>query len=172
MEGRVRKRGLSEKMVYLYNPLPDISEAELLKEAKLDLIEPSADPIFEFFWKWGGGLERERVHIKPGEYLPVRESEATEALREFEPTGLVAIEDPADHELVAERAKAGLRRAIKHYDERSRPVLQRYRRERGVSEDDLFEMRHDLWPYYRNMAAVKFLKAELEDWLDKEKNAA
>jgi hypothetical protein len=157
-----RVRGISEKIVYAFNPLPDVSDASLYKAAKLPLIEPAKISPFVVTWKYGGTLEDETVHLQPGDFLGLRESEGQEFLRDKSEVGCVLVDDPTDEEQVKEARRKGLIVAQKFYAERGHKRIFEWRKNHGVSKDEMEDHRYDLWVYYYNQAKADLIAKELK----------
>jgi hypothetical protein len=161
-----RARGISESLRYVYNPLPNVGEASLLEEAGLsDLMTPSKRSPFLFAWKYGTGLESETVEIAPGEFLPLRESEA----REFErctnalELGLCVVSkadanDPATRKAALE----ALQRATRFYYDAGKRQLLEQRKRHNYTEQDMHEQRSRYHPYYLNAAKEKAIAAHMQ----------
>jgi len=156
----IRPRGVSEKTVYAYNPLPDVSEAEIVEHVGLDLITPSTVPPFQFNWQYGGGLEKELVTINPGEAVPLRTSEAKELMREARDMGIVLLDDPHDEAEVRKKSIEGLHRARQYWRARGELRKSWYRKERGLSRDELEDMKENLHVWFINEGKVHFISEE------------
>ena len=156
-------RGISETLYYVYNPLPDIDEAEVLERAKLDGIEPKAVHPFGVLWQYGGTLEQEKVSLKPGEFFPLRKSEADAFLKEFGPLGIVAVEDPHNPDEVRKATLSGLNKALEYWRARGNKRITEYRKTHGIGADELEDFRYDLWAYYYNQARADIIKDKITD---------
>jgi hypothetical protein len=157
------RKGISEKIQYVHNPLPNVTEEDLLAKTDLDLIRASTRPFFEFRWKYGAGLENEFVVVSPGEFLPLRASEARDFLREFSEMGGVIVEDKDDADAVRKATDKGLQAAFKFWSDRGSKRVAEYRKRHGISKDDLEDHMYDLWVYFRNQAAADLVKATISE---------
>lgn len=156
-----RTRGISEQIVWLYNPCPDITERELLERAKLENIEASDLSPFEIRWKYGGVLETEWLVLRPGEQHGVRKSEAAEFMEEFGEQGMVTLSAHPDVEEARTKAVKGLQQALKFWKDRGGKRAMEYRKKNALSRDDMEEYRYDLWAYYLNEEKAKAIEAEI-----------
>lgn len=156
----MRKRGLSETIVWAYNPLPPVTEAELLLAAELESIVPDDARLpFAMDWQFAGGLEREDVTINPGEFLALRESESTEIERELAEKGLVIVRDRENRGEVLAAAARGLRTAATFWRERGATKLSDYRKRHGASEQEMQDRKYELWAYHMNAAKAAAVEA-------------
>jgi hypothetical protein len=156
-------RGLREKMVYIHNPLPLVSDLELLKRADLEFIEGSERPfLFSWTWKYDTGPNFEQLRVAPGEFSPLREAEAHGFIAEFGEQGAVAVEDPEDADEVLKAKLKGLNAARKFWLDRGTRRAQAYRKVQGIGKEELEEQKSDLWPYYRNQAAAEVCDEEMK----------
>jgi hypothetical protein len=149
-------RGIREKIVFVHNPLPAITDAELLKAAGLDMMNGADRPVlFTWTWKYSGGLDAETIRVGPGEFFALRESEANQFMREFRELGaaLVETEDPNDPE-VRKASLDGLSRAHRFFTDRGNKRIAEWRKNHGVGKEEAEEAKYDLWSYHRNQAAA------------------
>lgn len=158
----IRSRGISEKVLFAYNPLPKISEAKLLEEAGLDdLMQPSKRSPFEFIWKYGSGLQQETVELQPGDFLPLRESEAREFERATNALELgmcvVPVAD-ANNTETKRLALQALNRAVKFYFDGGQRQLIQQRKVHNFTEQDMSDQRARFHPYYLNRAKENAIK--------------
>lgn len=161
----LRSRGISESIRYAYNPLPAVHELELLKAAHLDeLLKPSRKSPFEFVWKYSTGLTMETVELQPGEFLPLRASEAQEFERATNATDLgmcvVSKPDP-DNADTRKAAIAALTKAAQFYFDAGQKQIIHQRKRHNYTEQDMVEMRHQFWAYHLNRAKELAIRAEL-----------
>lgn len=154
----MRKRGLSEAIVWAHNPLPDISDAELLTIAGLDSVVPKANSPFAMKWQFASGLEREDVEIAPGGFMALRASEAVEMERELREQGLVIIEKRENEDEILAKSDIGLRAALEFWRSRGLPKLIAYRQRHGLTNEDMEVRKFELWAYH--FAAAKAAKVE------------
>ena len=159
----MRKRGLSEKTFYLFNPMPKISDAELLVKAGLPLTEPKNVDPWQVHWKYGCGLGSEGLRLGAGETWPVRESEVRELLsRSKREMGIVVLEDESEESKRAGEIE-GLRRALPYWRRLGTPWLNEYRKNRGLTREDMEDYRYDLHPYYIAQAKTELIQARIQE---------
>ena len=163
----MRRRGISEKVLYAYNPLPNVSEADLFELDDLgEFFEPSSRSPFEFTWKYGSGLELETVHLVPGEMLPLRESEATEFMRATNAHELgLCILDSADPNTASNRkaVREALLAAAKYYQSRGATQLLKQKKVHNYTDADMRDMRATLHAYYLNKAKEKAIRDHIAE---------
>lgn len=162
----LRSRGISERVVYAYNPLPAVSEAKLLEAAKLDdLIAPSKQSPFRFTWKYGSGLTMESVDLLPGDFLALRESEARELMNSTNAAELGICIVPVNDVTNADTRKlviAALAKAAQFYFDRGRKQLMNLRKKHAYTEQDMDDVRHQFHPYVLNQAKEQVIRQYLE----------
>jgi hypothetical protein len=161
-----RIRGISEKVRYAFNPLPEITDAVLINKAGLDeLMEPIRDslPPFRITWLYGGGLEAEYVQLNPQEFLALRESEVEEFLREHQELGMVVVEDAHDEEEVRLAAIKGLTKAATFYRDRGAKRLSEVRKNHGFSREEMEDRKYDHWAYYLNQTKAEVILELLKE---------
>lgn len=162
----IRSRGISEKVVFAYNPLPKIREAELLESAGLsDLMQPSKRYPFEFVWKYGSGLQMETVELQPGDFLPLRESEAKEferATNAFELGLCIVFVADANHADTKKLALQALSRAQRFYYDAGYKQLLEQRKRHSFTEAEMLEQRARYHPYYLNRAKELAIKEHID----------
>lgn len=162
----IRSRGISERVLFAYNPLPKINEAELLKAAGLDdLLQASKRAPFEFIWKYGSGLQTETVELQPGDFLPLRESEAREFERATNALELglcvVSVADPNNAE-TKKLATQALNRAVRFYYDAGYKQLLEQRKRHSYTEAEMVEQKSRYFPYYINRAKELAIKDHIE----------
>lgn len=160
-----RTRGISEKIVYVYNPLPAVEEVRLLEAAGLaELFEPATESPFRFTWKYGTGLQGESVDIYPGEFLPLRESEATEFMQSSNVSDLglcVVNTNNPDVPAVRKAAIKALQDAAKYYLEGGTKQLLQQKKRHSYSEAEMEDMRAQYYPYHLNKAKEAAIRARI-----------
>lgn len=156
-----RIRGITEKTIYLINPLPEVGEAELLKEAGLDMIEPKEQQPFEMHLQYSYGLEKEQMHLQPQQRLLLRESEGPELLASLQELGAVVVSAEASDDEVAKAHLRGLQTALKYWRDIG-GRLTSLRKDRGLSKEDMEEYRYDYWPYFLAAAKAKYIENEIK----------
>lgn len=165
----IRSRGISEKIVYVYNPLPDISETELFERNGLDdVLEPSHNvKPFNMTWQYGTGNEREVVQIDPGDFLALRESEAKEFLNgsNYADMGMCVVENTNLNDPETKRtATAALKKAANFYYDRGTRQLGNQRKRHNYTEQDMKDMRPQLHAYFINQAKEAEIRKLLGDF--------
>ena len=164
------KRGISEKVNHIYNPLPDVSDEEILERAGLDLIEPAKRSQWICDWKYSAGQDGEWIHLGPGEFLMLRESEVRDFMRENREMGMVVVDDPTDPESVRKATLAGLTAALKFFRDRGKVRLLDVRKTHGFTQEEMEENKHDHWAYYYNQAKADIISDVLKDLRKKQKS--
>lgn len=152
------RSSIVQRIVYAHNPLPNVSEAELLKDAGLDMIEASRISPFTFRWNYGG----EHIFLEAGENIPLRESEAALFRLEFEDHGGVVLEDAQDDAEVRRVSIEGLRRAQKRYKAGGAVLVLEYRKRHGITKEEAEERKHDLWAYHLCEAKANACEREIK----------
>lgn len=159
-------RGISEKTLYVYNPLPQVTDHDLLIDSGLDMImEPGKRSPFRAQWDYGAGHERETIYIEPGEFFAMRESDAKEFVSSANHTelGYVVVNTPnADDPEVKKAAITGLRKALAFYRDRGDKRIITMRKVHGLSEDEINEQRADYWCYFYSAAQARAIQHEIE----------
>jgi len=156
-------RGLREQVVYVHNPLPRVTDRELLDRAKLDYVDGADAPqLFSWLWKYDAGVNHETLRLGPGEFQPLRETEARQFLKEFAEAGAVSVEDQDDAEEISKAKLKGLAAAKKFWNVRGTVNAQTYRKRQGIGKDELEENKGDIWPWYRNQEAVVVCDEEMK----------
>lgn len=153
----IRSRGISEKIVYVYNPLPDMSETELFENHGLkDVLEPAYNvKPFDVTWQYGTGNERETVQIGPGDFLALRESEAKEFMNgtNFGDMGLCVVEDTnLNNPVVKRAATAALKKAADFYYRCGKKQIMVQRKRNNYTDADLKDIRNQLHAFFINEA--------------------
>lgn len=169
---RERKRGLSEEVVYVLNPLPDVEDAELLKRAGLALATPATESPFRMTWQFGSGLERETVTLDPGERALLRSSEAAEFMETFREQGAVVLPLECGEAEVAKHTADGLRRAQKFYRDRGAARVKDYQKTHGLSKEELEDHRYETWAWHHNQAKADVIEESLRRVLSAPKKGA
>lgn len=157
-----RTRGISEKIVWLYNPCPKVSTEELLKRADLENQEASILSPFEIRWRYGGTGETEWVILNPGDLHGVRSSEAEEFNAEFKEQGMVVLPDRASADEARKLAIEGLKLGLRFWKDRGAKRAMEYRKKNALSREDMDEYRYDLWSYYLNEEKARACEAEIK----------
>lgn len=154
-------RGLREKITYVHNPLPPVTDAELLRRAGLDYI-PAAEATnkFSWYWQYDSGVNHEFIRLHPGDFVALREKEAKGFLAEFAEQGAVTVEDPEDVAEVTAAKLKGLTASRKFWIERGTKRAMNYRKVHGIGLEELKEMKGDHWPWYQNEEAARVCDEE------------
>lgn len=155
------RRGLTQKLVYIFAPQPAVTDKEILELATLDLAEPSGVPPFQFQWKYSFGDECEWLIINPQTFTPIREEEAQWFLKEAGELGFVTVTDPTNDVEVRQAALKGLQAALKYWRERGARKIADFRKMRGLSKEDMEDYKYDYHPYFVAEAKAKVIEKEL-----------
>jgi hypothetical protein len=168
----VQKRGITEKSLYVLNPLPPITDAEVLEKAKLDdLSVPRNTTPLTRTWQYSGGFEKEVIVLRPGERQAMRESDASACIAEIGEQGLVTHELDATPEQIEAAVVAGVKKAITFYTDRGAKRLKALRKIHSQTQAELEEDRHQHWSFYYNQALAELLRAYLAQLTKKPKAA-
>lgn len=166
MQQQLRSRGISEQIRYVYNPLPKVSETALLAASGLDqLYDGGTRSPFTFTWKYGSGLQSESVDIGPGEFLPLRASEALEFERATNALelGLCVVTNPDPSNAETKRlALQALSRAVRFYNDGGQKQLIDQRKRHSYSEADMEEQKSRFYPYVLNRAKELAIKDHIK----------
>lgn len=170
------RRGISEKRIYAYNPLPMVTEAELCERAGL-MIRADADrSFFDFKWRWGTGIDKEWIFIRVGdEPIELRESESRSLQRDLSEMGVVLLETPVTHKNHAEECHAksldGLRRAYDYWHNIGEKRIAKTMMKAGITRDQLDTFKQSEWIHFRNAEAAKEVMKEMERLKSEQKAA-
>lgn len=159
--GSSKKRGLSEKTYYAFNPLPDMTDREILDSIGMEDVRGAEKfSCFEMNWQWSTGLERERLRIKPGHKALLRETEAKQWMKEFREQGGVLLEVEAKPAEIRKATVDGLERAARFYRERGEIRVIEFAKTQGLGTGELDRYKYSLWVYYLNEAKANILFEE------------
>ena len=159
----MRKRGLSESVVWAHNPRPDDDNATVLLMAGLESLPVGSKSPFLLAWQYSGGEEREDLRLEPGAFHALRISESVEIEREMREQGLVLVNDPQNEDEVLAKTEQGLRAAFAFWRERGTPKLIAYRQRHGISDHELEARRYELWAYHVASAKAQLIEARLKE---------
>ncbi len=164
----IRSRGISEKVVYAYNPLPAGTDDAFLRAAGYeDLALNATEPAFMFTWRYGTGLQLESVDLAPGDFLPLRESEAREFLNSTNTAelGLCVVEkaDASDPK-TRKAAVDALRKAERFYSDAGRKQLIALKKRHNYNDSDMVDLRYTYRAYYRNIAREQAIKVLIDQY--------
>lgn len=172
----IRARGISEKIVYAYNPLPNVKDQELLDMAGLsELFTAATRSPFAFTWKYSSGLTGETIELLPGDFIPLRSSEAREFLQSTnaQELGMCVVETATlDDKRTRELAIAALQKALTFYHEGGTKQLINQRKRHSYSEAEMAEQRGFYHPYYLNQAKEQVVRARIAELKAPRKAAA
>lgn len=155
--------GISDKSFFAFNPLPDVTDAEVLERAGLtDLVQESRVRPFHIAWNYGFGPDGEVVRLKPGDKVVLRKSEADMFAHQYADEGMVLLEDASDPEHVRQKSIEGVERAIRFYNLRGRRRLVEIRKNLQYSKEDMEDSKADHWVYYANEAKADILRDYLK----------
>ena len=158
------KLGLREKIQYIHNPLPAVTDAEVLERAGLEGVVPGNRLPLLRTWQYSTNEEREVLHFAPLSFTPLRAGhEISAVMRSQRELGLVVVDNPDDEDEVRQRALEGLAIAQRFYRDNGLGKVRRMMREanRGASETD--EYKYDYWPYHYNEALSKFIAERINE---------
>jgi hypothetical protein len=158
----MRKRGFSEQTFLATNPMPDVTDAEVLKRAELDMIEPKERSPFMMDWKYAPGPDSEYVSLAPGDSVIIRKSECAEFLTEFGEMGGVVIPTAASELEILQAKAQGLVSAVKKYAEQGKTRLVEIRKGKGLTKEDMDDYKYDHWAYYYNQARSEICAEHLK----------
>lgn len=155
-------RHFSDKIVYGYNPLPDVTDEEIVKRAGVRIRTVENVHPFNFNWVLQGAEpgERESVDMIPGisPYVPLRgEAEKNMFIRKWGPKGGVIIDDPADKEEVKKAALQGLMKAEKFYRDRGQIRADDYQNRHALADTMMERRKGELWAWYYNEACADII---------------
>lgn len=168
-------RGFNEAIVFAYSPLPAVSDAEILKMAGLDgVFEPAKVSPFNFSWKHAAGHDAEVIELNPGDFIPMRESEARTFIQSGNNVelGLVIVKDKNDTKEIRDASIKGLRAAIKFYRQHGKAKQMTMKKRHSLSDQELSEQRADYYPHFINEAKEKVCQAKLDELLKPKVKAA
>jgi hypothetical protein len=167
------RRGITEKSVYVHNPLPPIEDAEILAKAGLDDTAIPADlkPLVRD-WTYGSGLTQEFLRLQPGERVIMRESDGNVCLKELKEQGVVIYAIDATPEQVKAACADGIRQAIVFYADRGNKRLTTLRKIHNYDRQAMEDNKHENWSFYYNQSLSEMLRAYLTKFLAPPKPAA
>lgn len=156
----------------MFNPLPNVTDAEVLERAKLDMIEPrEAKMPFALEWTHGGGLEKEYMRLNPGERHIMRDSDAALLVRELGEQGVISHPLNASVEEVKRLVLQALQRAQQFWSFRGGQRLTEFRKKSGLGKDEIEDHRYDLYAFHYNQALADILADKIAE-LRKDTKAA
>lgn len=135
--------GFSQRTVYAHNPLPPVDAEEVLERGGVPDTNQRKGVDFGLTWVYSGGEDRESIAMKPGDFYPLRESEAREFLRDMSEQGGVIVDLPngeiptATHPEVKRQARIGLERARSFYTYRGKSKITEFRRIKKLTADEI-----------------------------------
>lgn len=157
-----RRRGISEKIFTVFNPLPPCTDQEVLDKCGFEgLITGGDGQPLGIVWVYSMGNERESIALNPGDTLKLRESEVPEFLRAFKELGIVAVEDYSDKDAVRKASITGLGVAQRYWRERGARRLVELRKTHGFSAEDMDLHKFEHWRYYYNEELATRVTEEL-----------
>lgn len=160
------KRGITDKIVFAHNPMPIVSDEQLLKLADLTDFRPATRDPFRIEWKAEGGLDSEWLTLGAGEFHPLREPEAKDFISssDHRSLGMVVVptNDPEDLR-VLEASLDGLRAGHKFFLESGTKALVNLRKRMGCSKEELeTDYRLEFWAMFYNQAKAKVIKEAMD----------
>jgi hypothetical protein len=157
------RRGFSEKTFRGANPLPPVTDAEVLKKAGLDMLDAARKAPFDLDWSYAPGPDHEYVVLHPGDHLVLRESETKDFLYLLGDLGCAIYPTDCDAVARAEGELAGLKRAHGHYARQGKPRLIELRKTHGLTQEEMEDYRYDHWAYYYNQARADILEEAIKE---------
>jgi hypothetical protein len=153
------------KIKYAINPLPDVSDSEILKKAGLTKRKPSKHHPFEFSWLVGSGHDKQTFHITPdSEPLALRgDAEWRVFDRQWREWGGVLVNEDDSDEVVANKTFDGLRRAYEAWTKIGQVRVDEYQITHGLTDEQIERQRDQIWRYYYNQALADVISDRMEE---------
>lgn len=150
---------ITAKNLFLYNPLPTISEADVFERAQSVYQGREGVPAFLITHHYApGDDERETIlEFNPQEGMYVRPEDAPLILgvRHFE--GMVLVDNPDDEKELLAKSIEGIRKAIEFYRERGARIVTRQQVRLNLTQAQIDHERAVLDPHYVNEEKAKIL---------------
>lgn len=170
------KRGFSEPTYHGVNPLPAVTDDEVLTKAGLDLTTRARRLPFTIDWKHDFGENYEFIRLEPGDSVILRQSEIQGFKDMVGELGVAVFRIGCSPVEKAEAELEALRIAMNKYTEQGRVRLTAIKKTHGFSDQDMEDHKYDHWAYYYNQAkadilrdAVKAKQKEIAELKAKEK---
>jgi len=152
---------VGEAIRYAYNPLPEISDKDVLDRAELRRPARDIKPT-EFRWKMWIDNDQRFFLLKPGDSIPLRGVEGEVFLKEFGDRGGVLLDNPTDDDEVQEAKVTALSKAAQFYQDRGLTRVDDYQNRHGLDGSQIERRKHgDLWQYFYNQALADIFMDEL-----------
>lgn len=165
-----RLRGISEKIVHVYNPYPlpppgvVWSDKYFAQQCKISGVrEAKGTSGFQMLWQYSGGHDAEILLLTEEQCVDLRASEAKEFLREFEERGAVLVEDPDNEAQVVRASIEGISRAVDFYGSGGRAAdrLLELQMIHQFTDEQMRLNRRAHWIYHVNEARAEMLRGYL-----------
>lgn len=156
-------RGMNEPLFTAINASPVMTDAELLKAAKLtDRVPSEVDP-FRIDFVRGATNERDNLTLDAQESHLLRESEARDFYNMFRRFGAVLVPAAADDVERLQLVHRGLVESANYFASRGAVRLTEYRSKHGLDAEGMELRRYtELWPYHYNQAKADAYRKEAE----------
>lgn len=153
---------MSEKAVYVHNPLPALTDAEILAKAGLDdtATPHHISPVY-IDWKYSFGEESDYIRLQPGDRHPMQAEFAREMMREKGEQGLVTYPLDADAATVQKACLEGVKRAITFWADRGTKRLTTIRKIHNLDRQAMEDSKHDHWSFYYAQATSDLLRESI-----------
>lgn len=153
---------ITGKTVFVYNPLPAITDEAVLRRAGLlELTVPAERLPLIREWQYSAGSERENLVLNPGQRVALQEMYAVWLLKELREQGVVSHEMDADETAIRKAALEGFQKAIRFHAERGAKRLTDIRKRLGYSLEEMIEHKHEHYSFYHNQAIADMLREEM-----------
>lgn len=156
-------RGISQKQVLVFNPMPKVSEAELMKRAGLPEVPGKGrGSWFDINHRFDTCEDKEWHIFRSGEGTWLRDPiDVRPLMRERSDRGLVILEGENDPNR-REKTITALRREYAFWNERGQKKITKIQHRAAISPEQFQHFRAELWTNYRNAEAAKAILAEIE----------
>jgi hypothetical protein len=156
------RRGISEPNMVVENALPPTADAEVIKRAKLEQIEPCERNPFEILWQYDCGRNREILSLKPGDKKTLRASDAQALFKQHGEEGIAVYPDNATPKVITKARREALQRARQFYRARGQVRITEFRKKQGFDDRQVEDERYGLlWVFHYNQALSEILNEHL-----------
>ena len=157
------RRGITESTVYVHNPLPPLSDAEILAKSGLDDTATAASLLpLHMDWQYSFGPESEFIRLMPGDRVALRASDANSMLAELREKGLVSYPLDADEAAIKKAVEAGIKAAIVFFSDRGAKRLTALRKIHNHDRQAMEDNKHENWSFYYAQAVSDLLREHLK----------
>lgn len=162
--------GIGDEVRYAVNLLPDVTDEDVIKRAKLRR-RPGKRHPFQFDWKIGHGVNYQYIGLTPKHSgVALRgQSEWQMFLKAFQEQGGVVVKDITDKHELREAKRQALTAAREFWSARGEERVDNYQLIHGLTDDQMQRQRGQIWRWYYNEALVAFIDdelAKLDGWDD------